>query len=256
MPRIEVDIDDKGEIVGTAPNELDALFRRTEAAAHGRGYSKGMSEAAEAAKKQIEDNVRAELAKRDAMAPLEKEKYSRIDEENTALKTQLIDREREADKALKAREESHARELLKRADALKKREDRILKLTRGTLRAEALQAGAREESLSELEVILGASIGYDDDMEPFVKNEDGSPYLLHGKPIPIGAYVKQYLDSHPYHRKPAPGQGGNARGGAAYSGARSDVTMDAAVQRIQQGDRSADAINDVFEASRRRRQAS
>jgi len=253
MARIELELDDKGEIVGSAPSELDAIFKRIEAASHGRGYSKGMSEAAEAAKKQIEENVKAELAKREAMLPLEREKYSRIDEENSALKTQLIDREREADKALKAREESHARELLRRADALKKREERIVKLTRATLRAEAVQAGARDESLGELEVILGAAIGYDDDMEPFIKDETGQAVLHHGKPIPIGLYVKQYIDTHPYHRKPAAGQGGNARGGAAYGGQRTDVTLDAAEQRVARGDRSPDAINDVFEASRRRR---
>jgi hypothetical protein len=251
MPRIEVDIDDKGEIVGQSPAELEALFKRTDAAAHGRGYSKGMSEAAESAKKQIADTVAAELAKRDALVPLEKEKYARIDEENASLKKQVLETSSQADRALKAREESHAREILNRSDALTKREGEIRDLVKSTMRADAIAAGAREESLAELDVIFASHIGFDDDMKAFVKGDDGRQATAHGKPITIAAHVKEYLDTHPHHRRPASGQGGGARGGASFSGSAGQVpTADAATARIQGGDRSPGAIDELYKATR------
>lgn len=257
MPRIEVEVDDKGEIVGQTPAELSALFKRTETAAHGQGYAKGMSEAAEAAKKQIADNVQAELAKRDAERPLEKEKYERIDSENKLLKTQLSETARDADRNLRAREEAHAKELVDRADTLKKRNARITDLVKKEIRSYALEAGAREESLPELEVILGNAIGFDDDMEPFVKGSDGKPVLVHGKPQPIATFVKEYVTSHPHHRKPPQGQGGGARGGASFHGQHGQTaTVDQARDRIEKGDRSSGAINNLFEATRNKRQAS
>ena len=254
MGRLELDLDDKGEIVGDVPEPLTALFKRTETSAYGQGYGKGVEQAAKDAKKQIEDNVRAELAKRDALAPLEKEKYGRMEEENTSLKTRLAEAMRDADRTMKQREEAHARELVDRTEALKRREQRIQELTKASLRALAVAAGAREESLSELEVILGSQIGFDDDFEMFVLDEQGEPRLLHGKPMPIQAYVKDYLETHPHHRKPPAGQGGSARGGATFQGyTRGDtVSLDQARKRINEGDRSPTAIDELFQASRRK----
>lgn len=253
MPRIELEVDDKGEFVGQLPAEVDAILKRVEASAHGQGYGKGVAKAAEDAKKQIEDNVKAEVARLNALAPLEKEKYSRIDEENTSLKTQVLELAREHDRSLKSREENHARELLDRAEALKKRNARIVDLTKGQLRVEARAAGARDESAEELEVILHTSVGYNDDMEPFVKNPDGSQKLVHGKPQSLAAFVKEYLDTHPHHRKAPAGQGGGARGGATLHGAaHPPASIESARARIDGGDRSLDAINDMFQAGRRK----
>ena len=253
MASLEIELDDKGELVGQTPAELDVLLKRIEASAHGRGYSKGMSEAAEAAKKQIADNVAAELAKREALAPQEREKYARIDEENQRLKKKLLEDSSEADRLLKSSEEKHARELLSRADALKARESQIHKQVRANIRGLAAAAGARDESLSELETILWASIGFDEAMEPFVKEESGQAMMLHGKPIALDAYIKQYLDQHPHHKKAPTGQGGSARGGASFRGTpKEGLTVEAAERRIHDGDRSTAAINELFEATRRK----
>lgn len=254
MGRLEIELNEQGELVGDAPEGLAALFKRTEMTAYNQGYGKGVQKAAEDAKKQIEDNVKAELAKREALAPLEKEKWSRIEEENTSLKTRIAEAMRDADRTMKSREETHARELLERAEALKRREERILDLTKASLRALAVGSGAREESLTELEVILGAGIAFDEDMEPVVVDEAGEPRMLHGKPMPLSAYVKDYLDTHPHHRKPAATAGGNARGGATYHGYQpgSTVSLDAARRRIHDGDRSPSAIDELFQASRRK----
>jgi hypothetical protein len=254
--RIELELDDKGELVGQVPTEIDAILKRIEATAHGQGYGKGAAKAAEDAKKQIEETVRAKVAEMEARMPLEREKWQGIEEENKSLKTQLTDRLRESDRTLRAREEAHAEELTKRVDAIGKRNARIQALVRTQIQGLALQAGAREESLPELEVILGASIGYDDDMEPFVKGPDGSALQVHGKPVGLQAYVKQYIDNHPHHRRPATGTGGGARGGASFHGhSGTAATAEAARARVEAGDRSPTAINDVFEATRQKRSA-
>lgn len=254
MGRIELELDDKGELVGEVPESLQALFKRTESSAYGQGYGKGVQKAAEDAKKQIEDNVRAELAKREALAPLEKEKYARIDEENTGLKTRLAEAMREADRTMKAREEAHARELVDRAEALKRREARIQDLTKRSLRALAVSSGARDESLSELEVILGSSIAFDDEMDMYVLDENGEPRTVHGRPMKIDEFVKDYLDTHPHHRKAPATAGGSARGGATLHGypQGSTVSLDAAKRRISDGDRSPSAIDELFQATRRK----
>jgi hypothetical protein len=251
MPRLELELDDKGEIVGEVPEGLKSIFTRIETTAHGAGYGKGVSKAAEDAKKQIADTVAAELAKKDALLPIERAKWSQIEEDNKSLQTRIIEADREHDRMLKGREETHAKELLDRADALKKRNARIQEMTKAQLRVEARAAGARDESAEELEVILHSSIGYTDDMEPFVRNPDGSPKTVHGRPQSIAAFVKEYLDTHQHHKKAPAGQGGGARGGAAFGGHTAPASVEAARARVEGGDRSPDAINELFKSGRK-----
>lgn len=254
MARFEIEIDDKGEFQGEVPEAVNAILKRVEATAHGAGYGKGAQKSAEEAKAQIEANVKAELAKREALAPLEKEKWARIEEDNKTLNARLSELMRESDRTLKGREESHAREILQRSEALSARNKRIEALMEDQLEGLALASGARDESLSELKVILKSSIGYTDEMEPFVKGEDGQPRLLHGKPMPLKTFVKEYLDTHQHHRKPASGVGGGARGGATFQGYNRDApSLDSAKRRIESGDRSAGAVDELFQASRAKR---
>lgn len=254
MPRIEIELDDKGELLGDVPEGLSALFKRTESTAYGAGYGKGVEQAAKDAKKQIEDNVKAELLRRDAMAPMEREKYRGIEEENLTLKQRIAESMRDSDRTMKAREEAHARELVDRTERLKRRDEKIRDLVKARLSGLAITAGARDESLPELEIILGSAIGFDDEMEPYVRGEDGQPKTVHGKPMSLAAYVKDYLDTHPHHRKPPAGYGSGARGGATFQqyGRESTVSLDAAKQRINGGDRSPNAIDELFQATRKR----
>ncbi len=251
--KFELELDEKGEIVGTPPAEVDAIFKRIEATAHGAGYGKGVSKAAEDAKKQIEDTVRVEVAKREALLPIEREKWAGIDEENKALKTQLAEHMRESDRTLRKREEVHAEEITKRVETLNKLSAKVRSQVETNLRSLSAQFGARDESVPELVLILKSRIGFDDDMEPFVMNDEGSgAATLHGKPLSIEAFVKGYLDTHPHHRKPTAGAGGGARGGASLrstlAGAQS---LDAARQDYAET-RSPQAINAIFEASRKK----
>ena len=253
--RIELELDEaKGEILGDVPEPLKAIFTRIENTAHGAGFGKGAVKAAEEAKAQIAAAVAAEKAKLEAMAPLERERYQRETEENKTLKQQMLEASRSADMAMKAREEAHATQLLERAEALKKRNARIVELTKAQLRGEARAAGARDESLDELEVILHSSIGYNDDMEPFVRNGDGQPKTVQGKAQGIGSFVKEYLDTHTHHKRPAGGTGGGARGGASTHGhTGGPVSLEAARARVVADPNNADAINDLYEASRKSR---
>lgn len=252
MPRFEIELDDKGEFLGDVPAELSEVIKRAEIMAHGNGFRGGQSKAAEEGKAQLDAAIKAERARLEAQQPLEREKWQAAEEENKTLKTQLTNSMRESSKTLQQREEAHAEEITKRVESLNKRNQKIQALVTANLRSLAAQAGARDESLSELEVILQHRIGYDDDMEPYVKAEDGSPAkTTAGNPLGIDVFVKQYLDNHPHHRKPAQGRGGDARGGASLNRGLGGGTLDSARSRVEAGDRSAEAINDLFNAGRR-----
>ena len=252
MAKLEVEIDDKGEFVGTLPPEFDSVLTRIRTTAHGEGFGKGAQKAAEEAKQQIATAIAAEKLRLEASMPLEREKWQGIDEQNKVLKTQLETTLSESRKQMTAREEAHALEVTKRVEALTKRNQKIQSLVTANLRSLAASAGARDESLAELEVILQHRIGFDDDMEPYVKGEDGHPAkTTAGNPLPIDVFVKQYLDNHPHHRKPVPGRGGDARGGASLRGGGSTTTLDSARARVADGDRSFDAINELFQAGRK-----
>lgn len=258
MPKFEIELTETGELVGAPPTELDALFKRTETTAHGAGYTKAKAEAEEAAKARVEAAIAAERARLEALDPIKKDQYERETNENKALKTQMLDLSRSHSDALKSQEERHAAALLERSDKLKKYGERIVGLTKDTLKGLATRYGAREDSLAALELVLHAGIAYDDDMQPYVKNpQDGSRRTAQGKDISLEAYVKEVLESQPYFKKPAAAGGGGARGGASQHGfSGANVTAEAAKARIENGDRTADAINDLFLASRRKRAAS
>lgn len=253
MPRLEIEIDDKGDFVGQTPAELEAILKRIEAEHYKSGYGKGVEQSASKAKQQIEDGIKHEMAKREAMEPLEKERVARVMSENEGLSSKVAEMARESDRLLKSREESHARELIDRTEKIARRDARIKDLTKTSIRTDAQRAGARDESLDELEVILSHYIGFDDEMQPFVKNPDGTAQLQHGKPVAVSAFVQQYVESHPHHRRPANPRGGDPRRGASLSHSGSGgTTVDAARNRIEKdNDRSAGAINDLFNATRK-----
>jgi len=251
MPKFELEIDDKGEIVGKAPAEIDALFKRTETGAYGGGLKKGREDALTEAQKAAEEKIAAERAKWEKENPVERAKQ--LEEENLKFREAETTLTKRYNEMSRQREENHAKEIADKAEAVAKRDHRLGVQLKAILRAEAQASGARDESLSELEVILGSRVAYDEDLEPFVKGDDGKPVLVHGKPQPIGVFVKAYLEAHPHHRKPAAGTGGGARGGASFSGGTGDVTVASAQARIEGGDRSPGAITALFEASRKAR---
>jgi hypothetical protein len=253
--KFELELDDKGEFVGTVPPEFTGVLDKIRSTAHGEGFGKGNQKAAEEAKAQIASTIAAEKAKWDANLPLERAKWADIEAQNGHLTKQLEASVTSSRKNLTEVQEAHAQEITRRVERETKRDARIKTLVNQTLRGLASQAGARDESLGELEVILQHRIGYNDDMEPFVKNEDGSEAkTTAGNPLGLDVFVKQYLDNHPHHRKPVAGRGGDARGGASLrGGGQPSGTVQQITERIQNGDRGAGAINELFEATRAKR---
>ena len=242
MARVELEFDDKGDPVGELPAPVAALLERETTKGYGNGFRSGSEKTKLETAKQFEETLKAELAKKDALAPMERAKFAQMEEETKALNARFTQAITDHTKTLREREEAHSREILARSEAVTARNKRIDALVQDQLEGLAIAFGAREESLPELKVILRNYIAYTDDMEPFIKDETGNPRIAGGKQVSVKAFVKEYLDSHPHHRKPAPGVGGGSRGGASFSGVRDVPTADAAVRRIHEGDRSAGAI--------------
>jgi hypothetical protein len=251
MARIELDIDDKGEIVGDVPEALKGIFTRIENTAHTAGFGKGNAKAAEEAKAQIASAVSAAKADMEREAPIRAEKFAAMEGEHKSLQKRLLDQEQEHTRTLSSIGEKHARELLDRADAIKKRNERVEELTLEALKAEARSFGALDNMLDDVATLLRSHVGFDDDMRAYVRNPDGSPKTVQGKPQTLSAFVKEFLDSKPSFRKaPAPA-GGSARGGASMHGhQRTTTSVEAASARIDGGDRSLGAIHELILANR------
>lgn len=251
MPKFEIEIDDKGEVVGKPAAEIDALFKRTETGAYGGGLKKGREDALTEAQVAAEAKIAAERAKWEKENPVQRAKE--LEEENLKFRESEATLMKRFNETSKTREENHAKEIADKAEQISKRDRRLAEQMKATIRAEAVGAGARDESLGELEVILGAKVAYDEDLEPYVKGDDGKPILVHGKPQAVSAFVKAYLDGHPHHRKATAGAGGGARGGASLTGQHGgDVSEKDAIARIESGDRSPGAVNALFQATRKK----
>jgi hypothetical protein len=122
-------------------------------------------------------------------------------------------------------------------------------LVNGQSQGDGRAAGAREESLPELEVILQHRIGYDDDMKPYVKGEDGSAGEDRGGQSAQHRCVREAIPRQP---SAPPETGGGPRRGCAR---RRVAPLDGGPRRPRStprnrvstaGDRSPQAINDLF----------
>lgn len=120
-----------------------------------------------------------------------------------------------------AREQAERQKLQAEID---RRTERLKRAVQADIKAEALKAGAREESLDELAAILGPRVGLNDDLDPVVDGADS-----------IEALVSAYLDSKPHHRKSPGGKSmGTTGGGARQTGADAgtQAQRDAILARI------------------------
>jgi len=247
--------EETNEIEGDIPEPLQSILHRVEETAETRGRGKGIEQAAADARKQIEDAVASKVRELEAKAPFDKARLSQLEDENKTLSSKLSEELKRASEASNALKDAHAQELITRSNRIQALADKVKSLTARTLRADALQAGAREESLDELEIILQAYIGYDDNMEPFVKGPDGQPVIVQGRQQSIGSFVKDYLEKHAHHRKPATSyRPGRSRDGVSLTDQRSIPASErtAAVERVNGGDRSAAAVDALFKATRQK----
>lgn len=228
MAKVELEISDDGA-VGTLPEPLQKFFDTKFAEAFGKGAAK----AAEEAKRQVGD-------------PVERERLKAAELENSRLKEAEALREKNYAEAERLRNERHANELREREEKLAKaseeltrRTQRIQELIGQSIRVAALDAGARKESLDELQQLLGSRIGLDDALQAFVKDakDAGKPALdKDGKtPLTIEGFVASYLADHPHHKAAPAGRGGGASGGRSLQGQRTgDTEKAAALEAVAQ----------------------
>lgn len=212
MAKVEIDIGDDGA-VGTLPEPLQKFFD----AKFGEAFGKGKAKAAEEIRSQVSTD------------PVVVEKLKAAEMENSKLREAEALREKNYAEAEKIRNERHARELAEREDAkvaltaeVEKRTARIQQLVGKEIRAAALDAGARRESLDELEELLSKRIGLDDGLQAFVRDakDPGKAALAaDGKtPLTIEGLVASYLADRPHHKAAPGGRGGGANGGRSLSG--------------------------------------
>lgn len=249
MPKFEIEVDDKGEIIGKAPAEIESIFKRIETTHYGGGLKKGREDAITEAQTTADARIKAERDKWEKENPTQRVKE--LEQENLTFREGEATLVKRFNETSRQREENHAKEIADKAEAIAKRDRRLGELLKDKIRADALSAGARDESLSELEVILASKMAYDQDFVLYVKGDDDKPLMVQGKPVEPAQFVRSYIEKHAHHRKPVQGQGGGARGGASYSGHTGEYSEAEATARMERGDRSVNAINALFEATRR-----
>lgn len=218
MAVLEVALNEDGSIA-KLPDQLQKLMDARISEAFGKGASK----AAEEAKAQLE--AERQKAKPDHTTT---EKLKTLEAELSKRQEADALREKDFAEAQRIRDERHLAELKAREDALEstktemaRRDERIRQLAGSDIKLYASQAGARTESLAELETLLGARIGISADLRAFVRDatDPTKPALdKDGKPVTVEGLVTSYLTDHPHHKAAPSGRGGGANGGRSLSG--------------------------------------
>lgn len=220
---IVIDVDDQGNI-GTLPEPVQAFVNKAINEAFKRGAQK----------------VEREMSSR-AIDPAERERLLQAQADANLLREEIATRDKNFEEAARLREERFQRELDQREQTLKsketeigRRDARLRGMLGAEIRAAAVAAGAREESLPELQKLLGADLDLDENLEPFVKGEGNAPKLdKDGKPVSIEGLVREYLASHPHHLRGGQSQSGRAQGGASIGrSVAAPSPADEAVERL------------------------
>lgn len=227
MAKLEIEVSDDGKI-GTLPEPLQKFLDSK----INEAYGKGAAKAAEESKAQVTglETQIAEL-KKGTLSAADRERLRTLETEKSHLEEQLAIKEKDHEKAREIRDKRHADEIAARDAALTtakaetdKRTARIRELAiANEITAAAIKAGARKESLDELQDLLGKRIALDDALQAFVTDakDAGKPQLdKDGKAVTVEGFVAQYLTDHPHHKAGPPGRGGGAGGGRSLTGAQ------------------------------------
>jgi hypothetical protein len=206
MPEpITVELDEQGNI-GTLPAPLQSFLDRAINEAYKRGAQK----------------VEREMQPR-IVDPAERERLKQVEADAQLLREEIATRDKNYEEAARLREERFTKQIAEREETARlkdaeigRRDARLRSMLGAEIRAAAVAAGARDESLPELVKLLGADIDLDDHLDPFVKGADNAPRLVDGKPMSIEGLVAEYLGSHPHHLRGGKSTPGRAQGGAAF----------------------------------------
>lgn len=232
MATVQVEISDDGK-VGTLPEPLQKLLDTRIDEAYGKGAAK--------AAKELEGEI-AKL-KKSGLDPVERERLKTLEADHSRLTEEIALRDKKFDEAQEIRNKRHQQELADRdaklsesAAEIQKRTQRIQELVGKEIRAAAMAAGARAESLDELELLLSGRVGLDNALQAFVKdaNDAGKPLLdKDQKPVSIEGLVVSYLTDHPHHKAAPLGRGAGGGGGRSLGGKPSgDAEKDAALAAV------------------------
>jgi hypothetical protein len=229
VAEVTIEIDDKGEI-GTLPEPLQKFLDKR----INEAYQKGADKSEKALKSLIVD-------------PKEIERLKAVEKDFEDQRIALLERDKNYEEAQKMRDKRHQDELEAERKAHGKTKTKVREFVAVKIRAAAVEAGARSESLDELERLIGADIDLDADLNPFVKDAEGKPLEKDGKQVDIEGYVQAYLDKKPHHKAAPSAKGGKAQGGAAMRGqpAAPANAKEAAFQRAADAP-TAKNINDVI----------
>ena len=220
---IVIEVDEQGNI-GTLPEPVQAFVNKAINEAFKRGAQK----------------VEREMSSR-AIDPAERERLLQAQADANLLREEIATRDKNFEEAARLREERFQRELDQREQTLKsketeigRRDARLRGMLGAEIRAAAVAAGARDESLPELQKLLGADLDLDENLEPFVKGEGNAPkFDKDGKPVSIEGLVREYLASHPHHLRGGQSQSGRAQGGASIGrSVAAPSPADEAVERL------------------------
>lgn len=246
MAEITIEVDDKGNI-GKLPEAVQKFLdtRINEA------FRKG----AEKVEGELKPRLRSEA---------DEEKLKTLESENSRFKEAELKRKGEHEEAKKLADDRHAAELKDRDDKvtakeqeIARRDARLRASLKSEVRSAAVAAGARDESLPELEKLLGAELDLDSDtLEPFVKDKDGKPAKdKDGKAISVEGFVTQYLAEHPHHFKRPASRSGGAKGGATLSGTPANVgtDKDQALAAVEENPTPQNVNNAIAKAIRPRK---
>lgn len=219
---VNVEIDDAGNVT-TLPEPLQKLFDARLKDAFKRGAEKVEKElvgkipdAAERERLKLLEQENARFKEERALAEKNYEEARRLQEER------LSKIAAEKDEHLKAKEAEIA-----------KRDDRLKRMLGAEIRAAAVAAGARDESLPELQQLLGAGLALDADLEPYVVGSDGKPLEKDGKRVSIEGFVTQYLADHPHHLRRASVTPAKAAGGVSYRGGAQPTAKAEALEALR-----------------------
>ena len=210
---LTIEVDEQGKW-GTLPEPLQRFVDRAVAEAYKRG--------AEKTEARLSDRV---------VDPAERERLKQTEADNQLLREEIATRDKNFEEAARLREERFQKSLsdaesrvTMAAQEIERRTARLKDMLGAEIRAAAVAAGAREESLAELSKLLGADVDLDTNLEPFVRAADGSPREQDGKPMSIQGLVSEYLATHPHHLKGGRSTAGRAQGGVALRQAMGQTT--------------------------------
>lgn len=241
MAEVTIEIDDQGN-VGTLPEPVQKLIDARIKDAYKRGAEK------------VEKELKATLP--DAA---ERERLKLLEQENAKFREEKALAEKNYEEARRLQEERLSKIAAEKDEHLKakeaeiaKRDSRLKSMLGAEIRAAAVAAGARDESLPELVQLLGADLALDADLNPFVKGEDGQPRKgKDGAPVSIEGFVTQYLADHPHHLRSARPTSARAQGGVSYRGGSQPSRKDEALEAL----RADPTVSNIAKTLRSLRQA-